>query len=81
MELSVEKILQPNITNVLSIKNILMISVADKFLGDAERFLENKICPFLRQGFCILNWMLCLAVIRLHATYKGTNHHHETFLP
>jgi len=43
-----------------------------------EWVLENKSCPFIRQGTCIcmLNWTLCRALIRLHA-----NHHDETFLP
>jgi hypothetical protein len=77
--LSIEKPLQSNISNVLSIKNLFMMSASDTFLGDAEWFLENNSCPFLRQGMCILNWTLCRAPIRLQATYKSVNHHDQTF--
>ena len=50
----------PNIANMLSIKNLntLMISVSENFLAESELFyflffLQNKICPLLRQGVYI----------------------------
>ena len=58
-----------------------MTSVAYTFLGDAEWFLESKICPFLGQGIRILDWTLCRAPVPVHATYRGANHYDETFRP
>jgi hypothetical protein len=59
--LSIEKPLQSNISNVLSIKNLFMMSASDTFLGDAEWFLENKSCPrnkgYHRYSFvCFIPW-------------------------
>jgi hypothetical protein len=42
---------------------ILMISVSENFLVESEWFfLQNKICPFLRQGISIYNSFLWNAV-------------------
>ena len=46
-----------------------------EIFGRSRAGLKKKICPFLRQGICILNKTLCRALIPMHATDEGANHH------
>ena len=46
-----------NIANMLSIKNILMVSVSDNFFTEWEWFIfRNKICPFIKKMYLYLHW-------------------------